>query len=164
QPDRHRFVDSLVHAASGVGDRSVHVVVTLRADFYSRCWEHPELPKRIADNQYAVRHMQADQIRDAIERPLALTGARFEPGLVDTILQEVGNEPGTLPLLEHALLELWERRMSDTLTHKAYNEIGRLSGALTRQADRVYDSLAEGEERETARKIFLRLTQPGQGT
>ena len=70
-------------------------------------------------------------------------GPTLKPGLVDAILSDVGDEPGNLPLLEHALLQLWERRQGNTITHKAYNDIGRLSGALKNHADRVYDE-AEG--------------------
>jgi hypothetical protein len=161
--ERRRFVDSLLNAQGGVGDRPVHVLITLRADFYSRCWEHPELPKRIAGNQYAVRRMDRAQLKEAIEKPLAMAGARLEPGLTDVILNDVGDEPGNLPLLEHALEQLWERRSDQTLTHRAYNEIGRVSGAIKHQADEVYQRFDE-REKELARKIFLRLTQPGEGT
>jgi len=37
-------------------------------------------------------------------------GLEFEEGLVATVLDDVANEPGALPLLEHALLELWKLR------------------------------------------------------
>ena len=58
-----------------------------------------------------------------------LQGARFEPGLVDRILEDVGAEPGALPLLEFALTLLWERQRGGRLTHAAYDEIGRVDGA-----------------------------------
>ena len=156
--EQRRFVDSLLWATAGVGDHSIHVVITLRADFYSRCWEHPELPKRIARNQYAVRRMDQEHLREAIERPLALAGARLEAGLLDTLLSEVGDEPGNLPLLEHALLQLWERRVGAVLTHDVYKHIGRLSGALNRQADQVLAGL--GTEHDV-RRLFTRLVRVG---
>jgi Novel STAND NTPase 1 len=55
----------------------------------------------------------------------------------------VGDEPGNLPLLEHALLQLWERRQGNTITHKACNDIESLSGALKNHADRVHDELKD---------------------
>jgi WD40 repeat protein/DNA-binding SARP family transcriptional activator len=158
--ERERFVASLLAAATAAGPRPTHVVITLRADFYARCWEHPELPGRIAHNQYAVRRPGRSDLRDMIEQPLLLVGARCESGLADRILADAGDEPGELPLLEHALLQLWERRGNGLLTHAAYDEIGGVRGALRRHADAVYAHLSQ-EERELARRTFLRLTQPG---
>jgi energy-coupling factor transporter ATP-binding protein EcfA2 len=161
--ERRHFIDTLLGITESAGDRLVHVVITLRADFYSRCWEHPELPGRIAQNQHAARPLLRAQLREVIEKPLALVGASFESGLVDRILNEAGDEPGSLALVEHALLQLWERRQGKVLTHAAYEEIGGVSGALAHHADEVFARLGE-DERQIAQKIFLRLTQPGEGT
>ncbi len=162
--ERNLFVDALLEAAREHTEHPVHVVLVLRADFYSHCWEFPRLWQRLAVNQVAVRRMHRQQLRDAIEKPLALIGATAEPGLIDAILSDVGEEPGNLPLLEHALLQLWERSNRCTLTHDAYREIGRLSGALKNYADQVYFGLPSDSHRSLARKIFMRLTQPGERT
>lgn len=162
--ERIRFVDSLLDSASSTGARDVHVLITLRADFYSHCFQHPELPKRIAKNQYPVRRMGRAQMREVIEKPLRLARADAEAGLVDALLNDAGDEPGNLPLLEHALFQLWERRQGRTLTHKAYMDIGRLSGALRNYAEQVYENRLQGStDRELARRILLRLTQLGEG-
>ncbi|MBA4159645.1 MAG: TIR domain-containing protein [Gemmatimonadetes bacterium] len=161
--ERRHFINTLLGITESAGDRPVHVLITLRADFYSRCWEHPELPGRIAQNQHAARPLQRAQLREVIEKPLAMAGASFESGLVDRILNEAGDEPGSLPLVEHALLQLWERRQGKVLTHAAYEEIGGVSGALAHHADEVFARLSE-DERQIAQKIFLRLTHPGEGT
>jgi hypothetical protein len=75
----------------------------------------------------------------------------------------VRRQAGALPLLQHALLELWQKREGRRLTIKSYQEIGRLEGALQRRADATLEALSE-RERELCRRIFLRLTQPGEGT
>jgi conflict system STAND superfamily ATPase len=59
-------------------------------------------------NQYNVRRASVERLREVIERPLALAGGNAEPGLVDAIISDVGDEPGHLPLLEFALSQLWE--------------------------------------------------------
>jgi WD40 repeat protein len=160
--ERLRFVSSLLEAANLASDRPVHVVVTLRADFYERCWEHPDLPQRIAQNQHAVGPLDRAGLRAVIEKPLVLAGVRMEAGLADAILADVGDEPGNLPLLEHSLLRLWDRRAGDLLTHAAYDAIGRTQGAIAHHAERVYATLAAPQQ-ELARKIFLRLIRPGEG-
>ena len=73
--------------------------------------------------------MDADMLRQAIEEPARRVSLGFEPGLVETILSDVASEPGALPLLEHALLELWKRRRDHTLTLEGYRESGRVSKA-----------------------------------
>jgi hypothetical protein len=162
---RRRFVDSLFSAATTKGDRPIHIVVTLRADFYGRCWEHPTLPTRIVKNQYAVERPAPDGLRDIIEKPLALAGATFEPGLVERILRDVGEEPGNLPLLEFALDQLWHRAEMQAraaelaLTHRSYDEIGGVSGAVATQAEVVITSLMKVHQvkEDEIRAIFTRL-------
>lgn len=167
--DRRRFLDSVFQAVDGEGDRPVYAVVTLRADFYSHCWEHPQLPERVARSQCVVRRMDQEQLREVIEKPLALAGARLEAGLLDAILRDVGDQAGNLALLEHALERLWQQpRPGGLLTHAAYQRIGRVVGALKHHADQIYDQLSEPPYQEAdqalARKIFERLTQLGQDT
>ena len=88
---RRRFIDCLLRAAASGGSRPVHVVLTLRADFYARCWEHPDLPALVARNQYPVGRMRPEQLRALIEGPLSLAGAQAEAGLVEAILEEAGD-------------------------------------------------------------------------
>ena len=158
--ERSRYIDCLMQTCNCDSSVPVHVLVVLRADFYSRCYEHPQLLDRVTRNQYAVKRIDAEQLRAVIEKPLAFAGARAEPGLVEAILAEAGDEPGALPLLEHALEQLWEqrRRGNDLLTNAAYQEIGRLRGALARHARAVYEAF-DKEDREIVRKVFLNLTQ-----
>src|SRR5262249_55562948 len=156
----------LLRAASLSGNRPVHVVLTLRADFYARCWEHPDLPSKASTNQYPVRRIHTETLRQLIERPLSLAGARAEPGLVETILAEVGETPGSLALLEHALDQLWRNRRANGgtwITHDAYDKLGRFSGALRRHANEAMARLADDEARALARRIFVELIQPGEG-
>lgn len=150
---RRRFLDALLAAGRLGGDRPVHVLATLRADFYSRCWEHPELPRRIAANQYPVERMEREQLRDVIEKPLALAGVTPEPGLVDELLDDAGDEPGNLPLLEHALFQLWDQPAGHRFTHEAYRRMGALAGALEHHAEAVYAAL-DPDAQALARRLF----------
>ena len=170
--ERRRFIDSLLRAVDDSGERPIHCVITLRADFFAECWEHPELPNRIAANQFAVRRVDREQLQEIIEKPAAMAGVRLEPGLAEAMLHDAGDEPGNLPLLQHALLELWERRgerpHSDKprdgvyLTHASYEAIGRLRGALEHRAEEIYKEL-DAEGKELARRVILRLTEAGKG-
>ena len=112
-----------------------------------------------ADPDFAGR-VRASFARQGI---MALIGAqmtRVEAGLVETILDDVADRPGTLPLLEHALLELWERRRGHLLTLEAYRESGGVQGAIAARAESVFAAL-EPDQQALIQRVLLRLIQPG---
>src|SRR5512147_310162 len=107
--------------------------------------------------------MTTEELRCEIEEPANRAHWTFEPGLVDLILRDVGDEPGALPLLSHALLETWKRRSGRRLTLKGYADAGGVRGAIAYTAETVYQQLPV-EQRAIARNIFLRLTELSEGT
>jgi DNA-binding SARP family transcriptional activator/WD40 repeat protein len=150
--ERTAFVDALLAAAR----RGTTVVIAVRADFYGRCGEHRELGRMLGANHVLVGPMRRDELRRAIERSARAGGLRVEPELVDRLLADVEAEPGALPLLSTALLELWEHRDGRRLTLAAYERTGGVRGAVARLAEGTYGTLREGE-RDVARAILLRL-------
>lgn len=160
--ERAAFIANLLYAAF-IPNGRIAVLLTLRADFYPKCATYPELSARIAAQQFLVSPMDVENLKQAIEEPAWQTGLEFEPGLVETILEDVESQPGALPLLEHALMELWERRRGSLLTLEAYRESGGVEGAIAKRADAIYSSFNE-EQQQIVRRIMLRLTQPGEGT
>jgi WD40 repeat protein len=167
-PDREtrsRYIDSLLAAARLDGAVPVHLVLALRADFYASCLDHPNLSAFLDTNLYNVPLMSPPQLREAIENRLALAGAGAEPGVIDSLLADVGAEPGNLALLEHALAQLWEKSggSGHTLTSDVYTQIGRLRGALGRHADEVYRDLGSEADQHLVQRIFLELVQLGEG-
>ena len=61
--------------------------------------------------------MRRDELRRAIELPARRAGLRVEPRLVSALVGDVADEPGGLPLLSAALVELWQRRDGRTLRY-----------------------------------------------
>jgi WD40 repeat protein/class 3 adenylate cyclase len=161
EEDRVRFVDSLIMLATAGEGSPIHVVLTLRADFYARLSPYADLRDAVAQHQVFVGPMSITELRAAIEEPARQDGWEIAPGLVDLLLRDIGREPGSLPLLSHALLETWRRRRGKIMTLKGYFESGEIRGAIARTADRVYDRLDDHEKR-LARLVMLRLTEPGE--
>ncbi len=161
--EREAFIDNLLIASAPETDTQVSVVVTLRADFYAHGGQYPDLREALAQHQEYIGPMSAEELRRAIEAPARHGGWEFEQGLVDLILRDVGDEPGALPLLSHALLETWKRRRGRTLTLKGYAESGGVRGAIAKTAETVFHQLTL-EQQQIARSIFLRLTELGEGT
>lgn len=157
--ERKAFIENLLSFADS---DSARVVITLRADFYHHCAEYEGLRNALKNHQEYIGAMTADELRQAIITPAEKNSWDFQPGLVDLILQDVGTEPGALPLLSHALLETWKRRQGHTLTLQGYHEAGGVKKAITQTAESVYDRLTPAEQ-TIARGIFLRLTELGEG-
>jgi WD40 repeat protein/DNA-binding SARP family transcriptional activator len=161
--EREQFVDNLLTAIAPEGGRPVMLVLSIRADFYPHLAQYPELRELVAQNQEYIGPMTAEELRRAIEEPAKRGGWEFEPGLVDLMLRDVGDEPGGLPLLSHALLETWKRRRGRRMTLQGYHDAGGVRGAIAQTAETVYRGLAP-EGQTIARNIFLRLTELGEGT
>lgn len=159
---REALIRNVLYAAK-VAQGQTLMILTMRADFYAKCAVNAELAAAFSDHHILVGPMTEDELRRAIERPMQLVGGELEGGLVDLLLQDVRQQRGALPLLQHALLELWHKREGRRLSVKAYQEIGKLEGALQRRADVTLRAFS-ADEQELCRRIFLRLTQPGEGT
>src|SRR5262249_53459175 len=112
---------------------------------------------------YLVGPMAEENLRQAIEEPARQAGLKVEPELLAEMLAEVRNQPGTLPLLEYALLEVWKRKRDGWLTLKGYRESGGVKEALSKRAETIYESLSANQQ-EIVQRVMLRLTQPGEGT
>ena len=124
------------------------MVLTLRADFLGHTLEHPGLAQALQGRSLLIGRMTRPQLRQAIEGPVA-GHVTFEAGLVERILDDVGTEPGNLPLLEFALTLLWEQQVDRLLTHAAYESLGGVDGALARYAEQIYESELAGPERRS---------------
>jgi WD40 repeat protein/serine/threonine protein kinase/two-component SAPR family response regulator len=158
---RNFFLDSLLEAISA--PRSpLRVVITLRADFYDRPLEFQALGKLLKGSTEIVLPMTPEELTWAVREPAQSMGVALEEGLAEVIVADVAGQPGSLPLMQYALTELYERRRGNQMTREAYQEIGGVSGALGRRAEELYESL-DDDEREAARQLFLRLVTLGEG-
>ncbi len=162
EAERQAFIDNLMTAVSPETGGPTIVVITLRADFYDRCDPYPRLRDMVAAHQKFIGAMSREEMRRAIEQPAQRRGYTFEPGLVDLILADMQADetrppdPGTLPLLSHALQETWRRRDGRTLTLQGYTAAGQVQGAIAQTAESEFSQLS-AEEQALARRLFLRL-------
>jgi WD40 repeat protein/DNA-binding SARP family transcriptional activator len=158
--ERKAFVDNLLYAAQVPGQ--TFVVIALRADFYAQCAPFENLRQALCERQQYIGAMSPEELRRAIEEPARHGGWTLEPGLVDLLLHEVGDAPGALPLLSHALLETWRQRRGRTLTLVGYQESGGVYGAIAQTAETTFNQLTP-EQQIIARNIFVRLTELDEG-
>ena len=158
---RQAFLDNILSLANG--DSGAKVIVTLRADFYSDCLRYEGLRKILKTSQEPLGAMTPLEMAAAIVEPATQADWKFQDGLIEEIMEEVGNEPGSLPLLSHALLETWHRRRGRVITLSGYREAGKVQGAIAQTAESLYKSL-DAASKKLAERIFLRLTDVGEGS
>lgn len=161
EAERGRFLDLLLtqppHRA---------ILLTMRADFWGDCAPYSALRQQMQAHQELIAPLSIAELPTVIERQAAATGLRLENGLVEQLLQAVAGEPGAMPLLQHALRELWERRRGRNLTSAAYQDIGGAQKAIAQTAEKLFLRATETEQAQI-RDLFLRLirldseTNPG---
>ncbi|AFY66271.1 CHAT domain-containing protein [Geitlerinema sp. PCC 7407] len=155
---RVEFIDRLLNLA-----QQQKTIITMRADFWGECASHRQLKELMQARQELIAPMDSGELRKAIEMQASHVHLRFEAGLSHLILDEVQGEPGAMPLLQHALLELWKRRHGRWLRCKEYEAIGGVRMAIAKTADDVYNSLPSNEQ-DQVRDIFVRLTRLDEST
>ena len=157
---RRRFLDELLAASSRAGSKA-NVALTLRGDFVGRALAYRPLSDRLQDAQINLGPMTRKELECAIRKPAEKIQREFEPGLVRRILNDVGDEPGNLPLLEFVLKVLWDKRRGQVLLNETYDAIGGLQGAVATKADELFKGLSSAEQK-ILQRVFLRIVRPSE--
>lgn len=153
EAQRQQFINQLISLS-----QHQKVMITMRADFWGECATYPKLKEMMQVRQELIAPMDSAQLRRAMEMQAAKVGLHFEAGLSNVILDEVEGEPGAMPLLQHALFELWKRREGRWLRCQQYEAIGGVKMAISQTADAVYNGLSS-QQQEQVQNIFVRLTR-----
>lgn len=153
--DADEFMAALAVAAADRTSR-VKIIATLRADFYDRPLRHVAFGELLRLGTEVISPMNAAELDRAITAPATELGVVFEDGLPALIAADMSGQTTALPLLQHALTELFEQRSGNRLTTETYRELGGVSGALVRRADSIYDGL-DADRRAAVREVFLGL-------
>ena len=159
--ERDWFLDALVELVTDPHAR-VRVVATIRADFYDRPLLHRGLGPALRDHTVPVTPLSASELEQAITVPAAREGVAVERALVAEIVADVSAQPGSLPLLQYTLTELFDRRDGSTMSLSVYQDLGGVAGALAKQAEALFGGL-DREAQDAAGRMFARLVSLGDG-
>jgi tetratricopeptide (TPR) repeat protein len=163
--DAAAFVKLLLEA-SGQREVPIYVALTMRSDFIGDCARYRGLPEAVTTGLYLIPRMTREERRTAIVEPVRVGGGSIAPRLVNRLLNDGGDDPDQLPILQHALMRTWdywkthggERRPIDV---EDYLAIGGMADALSQHADEAYDSLPDERHRAIARRVFQALSEKG---
>ncbi|MBL8299647.1 MAG: winged helix-turn-helix domain-containing protein [Rhodanobacteraceae bacterium] len=150
----------------------VMVAMIVRSDFYLRLIEtYPEIAARkLGEGHYDVLTPLAGEIAQIIRIPASLAGLTFEEDPhsaehLDDVLRDAATEhTDALPLLQHTLQALYERRSEEgMLTFDAYRSVGGLEGALAHRAEEVFGDLGAAVQ-DSLGLVFSKLIVMQQDT
>jgi len=158
------FVNLLLEA-SAQHDCPIYVVITMRSDFLGDCSQFYGLPEAINEGQYLVPRMTRDERRASIAGPVTVGGAKIDPVLLTRLVNDVGDNPDQLSILQHALNRTWARwefhGAEGELELEHYAEIGTMSEALNQHANEAFEQLETPERAKICEKLFKALTDLG---
>jgi uncharacterized protein YjbI with pentapeptide repeats/energy-coupling factor transporter ATP-binding protein EcfA2 len=161
--ERQQFFQCLLEGLAQT--EKLCLILAMRADFFGKCLEqeYSGLAKQIQANMIAVTPMSREELRQAIVEPAKKTGLEVEPELVQEMLTDVEGSPGSLPLLQYTLTELWKHDTDSCLDLRTYSQLGGVMGTLQKRATAVYEQFSD-EQKPVVKHLFLALTQLGEGT
>src|ERR1051325_829999 len=122
------------------------------------------------DSSYLIPRLTREQCSLAITGPARVCGGEVDSTLVNRLLNDFGPDPDQLPLLQHALMRMWELRVEApgaankaiVLTTDDYESVGGMTSALSNHADEALSELTAGQQ-SIAKVVFQRLTERGVG-
>ena len=175
-----KFVKRVLHPVKrhrAKNESSVHVMLTMRSDFLGSCAEFEGLAEEISESQFLTPRMNREQLQQAIIGPSRVFGFEFQPVVLNRILNEIGNDPDQLPVMQHLLMRLWQkarRNVEGEFTsvfekNKArsqgveintdhYEAVGGVNDALKNHGRIVLESHLDEKERKIAEQILKAIT------
>lgn len=156
------FFSQLLIRATAEVDASIYVVLTMRSDFLGDCTLIPGLAEAINDGMYLIPRLTREERRLAIEGPAGVRGRKMAQPLVIRLLNDAGDSPDRLPVLQHAMMRTWEEWQaqggSGDLELHHYENIGGMALALSRHADEAFGDLPDARSQAIAEVMFKCLT------
>lgn len=156
------FITLLLEASQQMR-RRIYVVLTMRSDFLGDCAQFRDLAEAVNEGEYLIPRLNRTQRKEAIVGPVKVGGSDISNRLLQRLLNDIGDDPDQLPILQHALMRTWEQweafGAEGPLDLEHYRATGGMSEALSRHADEVYAELQTDSAKWTASKIFKALTE-----
>jgi hypothetical protein len=144
----------------------IWLIFSMRNDFYHRFTAYPALSE-LKNNGivYDLPKILYSELQEIIEEPARKAGLKWETNeqgiaLNKNILHDINKGVDDLPLIEFALSELYNlRNENNVLTYRAYEDIGKIDGAVVKYVDNFYNTLSD-KEKELFYQLLSALIAP----
>ena len=85
----------------------VYIVCTMRSDYIGQCAAFRGLPEFIGFSQFFVPRLKRKEMVQVVKEPAELHGDKISNRLVERVVYDLGEGIDQLPVLEHAMNEVW---------------------------------------------------------
>ena len=165
QEEATAFINLLL-AVNKQTTHPIYIVLTMRSDFLGDCTRYEGLAEAINEGQYLVPRMTREERRMAISGPIGVSGAKIDPLLLTRLVNDLGDNPDQLSILQHALNRiwaLWEKQddLEATIGLHHYKAIGSMSRALDQHAEQAFAELDASREQLIVRAVVQGADQQG---
>lgn len=146
----------------------VLLLLVCRNDYYPALAQQPWLlASKVWGGHVDLVHPHAAELAQMLRQPAQVAGLHFGLDaqgrrLDDLLLAELQQGPDALPLLQHMLAALYERRSAEGELHAAdYHQLGGLEGAIAEHAEAVVAQRGEAEQ-QALPGVLARLVVVGE--
>ena len=157
------FFVNLLLEASSQSNLPLYIIITMRSDFLGECSQFPRLADTVNEGEFLIPRLNRDQRKEAILGPVKVASGGITDRLLLRLLNDIGDDPDQLPILQHALMRTWdlfqEQGGKGDLDLEHYDATGGMTEALSRHADEVYSEQPDEEHKRIAQKLFKSLTE-----
>lgn len=147
-----------------LGDPRLRVVLTMRSEFLGACAQYDGFAQAVNATQYLLPRMESADLLRAIQEPAVLYDGMIATDLAERLITEAGGTQDQLPLIQHALMQLYsQRRMRPDKTWRlemADYPAGGLRRLLSDHADRLVTGLTQiPDAARIVEEMFRALTE-----
>ena len=162
QRDSNLFVSQILSAVKE-RDINTYAIFNIRSEFLGDCTQFRSLPAAINEGQYLIPRMNRKERKLAVIAPIQKAGGVITEELINQVLNDTGVSHDHLPVLQHALMRVWDywqkNNSGEPLDFQHYKAIGKMSGALSQHAEEVYRSLKHERQRHICEIMFKTIPE-----
>lgn len=146
----------------------ISFILTMRSEFLGNCARYRGLAEAINHTQYLLPNMGRDDLIRAIREPAGVFEGNVDHALAERMADDAAREEDSLPLVQHALMQMWRASESRTLTLADYEQAldhcaqgdqaklrGPLSAILAGHADGVLAEVTGGDAARLSAAEFI---------
>lgn len=159
------FINLLLEAHAHA-EFPIYIVLTMRSDFLGECSQFDGLPEVINEGQYLVPRMAREERRAATSGPVGVVGGELSPALLTRLVNDVGDNPDQLSILQHAVNRTWSWWQTKShgegpVSLEHYEAVGAMAKALDSHADEAFGELTTERQQKICERVFKALTDKG---
>jgi WD40 repeat protein len=137
----------------------VRWLLSLRTEFFGNLANFRPKIQNPFENDFRLNRLTHAEAAEVVSEPARQRGLRFEDGLIEAVLKDLGQENLPPPQLQLVCSGLYDELPAgaSAFTHAQYASLGRAAGILQNHLARVMGRNLKPEQRPVAQRVFEAL-------